>query len=127
MIRLFASIIVSLFANAIGLLAASVMLDNFSINGLAFITAVIIFTLAYQILDPLITKISFNNIPALRGGVALVTTFVGLVVTSLISDGIEISGASTWILATLIVWLFGLISAVLLPMFVFKKVLQNNK
>jgi hypothetical protein len=34
--------------------------------------------------------------PALRGGVALVTTFVGLLITAWISSGLKITGASTW-------------------------------
>lgn len=126
MLRLIASIVVSLIANAIGLFVASLILDNFTINGVAFVTAVVVFTIAYIVLDPLITKISLTNMPALRGGVALITTFVGLLITTLISDGISISGLSTWVVATLIVWLFGLISTVLLPMFVFKKTLSNK-
>ncbi|MCU0667419.1 MAG: phage holin family protein [Patescibacteria group bacterium] len=126
MIRLLASFVVSLVANAIGLLVASFVLDNFTINGVAFVTAVLIFTISYIVLDPLITKISLTNLPALRGGVALVTTFVGLLITTLISDGISINGVTTWVIATLIVWLFGLIATLLLPLFVFKKVLSKN-
>ena len=39
------------------------------------------------------------------GVVALVSTYVVLLVTDLVSDGLQIEGVTTWILATLIVWL----------------------
>ena len=125
MIRLLAMMVLNLLANAVGLFVASILLSGFSINGLAFVLAVCIFTAAEVILDPLITKVAITNVPALRGGVALVSTFVGLLITTLISDGIHISGISTWVLATLIVWLFALIATLVLPLVIFKKTLQN--
>jgi len=127
MIRLLAMMVLNLLANAVGLFVASILLSGFSINGLAFVLAVCIFTAAEVILDPLITKVAITNVPALRGGVALVSTFVGLLITTLISDGIHISGISTWVLATLIVWLFALIATLVLPLVIFKKTLQKHK
>lgn len=127
MLRLLASMVLALLANAVGLLVCSLVLEDFSINGVAFVTAVLIFTAATVILDPLITKIAITNVPALRGGVALVTTLIGLIITSLISDGIQITGLTTWILATLIVWLFALVATLLLPLVIFKKTLQKVK
>jgi putative membrane protein len=127
MVRLLASLTVSLLANAIGLFVASLILDGFNITGLSFVIAVAIFTIVAVIADPLITKIAIKNIPALRGGVALVTTFVGLFITNLVSSGISISGLQTWVLATLIVWLFGLLATLALPYIVFKKTLAKSK
>jgi len=127
MIRLLAMMVLNLLANAVGLFVAALILSGFSINGLAFVLAVCIFTAAEVILDPLITKVAITNVPALRGGVALVSTFVGLLITTLISDGIHISGVSTWVLATLIVWLFALIATLVLPLIIFKKTLQKRK
>lgn len=127
MIRLLATLVVSLLANAVGLFMATFILDGFSINGVSFVIAVAIFTITAVVVDPLITRLADNNLPALRGGVSLVMTFVGLLITSLVSDGITISGVSTWVLATLIVWLFGLIATLILPLIVFKKTLQKIK
>jgi hypothetical protein len=39
------------------------------------------------------------------GIIALVTTFVILLITDLLSDGLNITGVTDWILATVIVWL----------------------
>ncbi len=48
-----------------------------TITGAAFVVAVLIFTVVEVVADPLLTKIALTSVPALRGGVALVTTFVG--------------------------------------------------
>lgn len=127
MIRLLALLVLNLLANAVGLFVAAALLSGFSIDGLAFAIAVCIFTAAQVVLDPLITKIAITNVPALRGGVALVTTLVGLIITTLVSDGIKINGLSTWVLATLIVWLFALIATLVLPLIIFKKTLSKRK
>ena len=127
MLRLLASIVVRLIANAFGLFMASVLLSGFSINGIAFITAVLIFTIAEVVLDPLILKIALTSVPALRGGVALVTTLAGLIITDVISSGLTINGLSTWVLSTLIVWLAAVIAIIVLPLFVFKKTLEKAK
>ena len=54
--RFLAQTAISLLANALALLAASILLTGFSINGLAFVVAVFIFTASTVILEPLITK-----------------------------------------------------------------------
>ena len=114
MIRLLISGAVHLGANAIGLLVAALVLSGMSIDGAAFLFAVILFTLIEVIAQPLIMKIAVKNINALVGGVALVTTFLGLLITDLISDGLSIDGALTWVLATVIVWLAALLAGLIL-------------
>lgn len=127
MIRLLANLTLAILANAVGLLAASVLLDDFSISGVAFVTAVLIFSAVTTVLGPLVTKIALTSAPYLMGGIALVTTLLGLIITSLISDGITINGITTWAVATLVVWLFSLIGSVLLPLVIFKKTLEKHK
>jgi uncharacterized membrane protein YvlD (DUF360 family) len=127
MLRLFASLVLTLLANTVGLFAASVLLSGFDISGFAFISAVLIFSAVEVVAGPLITKIALKNAPALLGGIALVTTFVGLFITNLFSDGISFDGITSWVLATLIVWLFALIASFVLPLFIFKKTLKKAK
>ena len=127
MIRLVARMVLELLANAVGLLVAAWMLDGFSMTATAFVVVALIFSALKFVLDPLILKMSIQYMPALRGGIALVTTLVSLVITSLVNDGLQIDGIDTWVLATLIVWLFGLIASLLLPVFVFKKVLSDDE
>ena len=117
MLRLLAQTAMSLLANALALVAASILLTGFTINGLAFVVAVCIFTASTVILEPLITKIARQNAPYLLGGIALVTTFVGLLVTTLVTDGLSITGIANWVMATLIIWLATVVASLVLPRF----------
>ena len=125
MLRLIA-LTVELVANAIGLLVAKWLLPVFVITPAGFLWVIVIFTAARFILAPLIFKLSFRYVRAITGGIALVTTFVGLLVTTWLTDGLQISGVSTWVLATLVVWLFGVIAMLLLPLVIFKKTLARR-
>ncbi len=126
MLRFLAQTAMSLLANALALVAASILLTGFTINGLAFVVAVCIFTASTVILEPLITKIARQNAPYLLGGIALVTTFVGLLVTTLVTDGLSITGIANWVMATLIIWLATVVASLVLPLFLFKEVLGNG-
>ena len=126
MTRMLARAVLSLLANAVGLLLAMLLLTGFSIDLTAFLTAVVLFTLAAVIAEPLLTKISKENLPALSGGVALVTTFVGLFLTSSFLAGMNTGGLVNLFLATFIVWLGALIAGILLSKFLLAKYLQKK-
>jgi len=121
MIRLLTRLALALAGHAIGLWLAALLLDDMEIDGVAFVVAVLIFSVLFAVLEPLIQKQALKNVEALQGSSALITTFVALVLTSLISDGLSISGAGTWLLATVIVWLGTIIAGVLLARFVLKQ------
>lgn len=121
MVRFLASVALHLLANAVGLLVAALVLNGFSIDAWTFVIVVLLFSAIEIIIGPLMTSISVKYAPALRGGVALVTTLIGLVVAAWLSDGLTISGFSTWIVGTLIVWLGSVLAAVILPLFLFRK------
>ena len=67
-------------------------------------------------LQPFLTELALSKAAALRGGVALVATLVALIVTELVTDGLEITGAVTWIEATVIVWVVSLVGVLILPL-----------
>ncbi len=127
MIRMLISAGIRLLANAIGLFVAALVLADMTIDGVAFVIAVAIFTLVEVITDPLMTKIAVEKAPALRGGVALITTFVGLIITTLISSGLQISGFTTWLAATVIVWLAALIAGLILPLIFVKNRAEERR
>ena len=114
MIRTLIKVGLTIAGNAIGLLVAAALLDDVKLSGAAFILAVIIFTVAELILEPFIEKIVTEHAERLRIFTSLVTTFLALLVTDLLSDGLSIEGASTWLLATVIVWLGTLLAGVIL-------------
>ncbi len=126
MIRLLISAAIRLLANAIGLFVAALVLPDMTIDGVSFVVAVVIFTVIEVILDPLITEVAVEKAPALRGGVALITTLVGLIVTTWISSGLQINGLSTWLAATVIVWIAAVIAGLILPIFMVKKVADDR-
>ncbi|MEI6453688.1 MAG: phage holin family protein, partial [Actinomycetes bacterium] len=104
MIRLLISALIRLLANALGLIVAASVLDGMRVNAFSFIFAVVIFTLVELLLEPLLREVSSRKLPALRGSLSLVVTFLGLVITDLVSSGFSIHGLSTWLFATVLVW-----------------------
>src|SRR4029453_12106954 len=110
MFRLLVSGVIYLVANAIGLLVANALLDDMSVDGSAFVVAVLIFTWVDVLVQPLNTQIPIKNVNALVGSSALIATLIGLIVTVTVSDGLHISGLLTWALATVIVWLAALLA-----------------
>lgn len=127
MIKFIARAVLVLLANAAGIILATVLLSGFSIYLSGFITSVVFFTIFELLFEPFIVKMAVRYLPALRGGIALVTTFVGLLLTSLFTSGLEIQGLSTWLLASLIIWITVVIMGVVLPMFLFRNILQTAK
>ena len=127
MIRFLASVALHLLANAAGLLIASLVLPGFHIEVLGFVVSVLLFTAVEVLLGPFVLKMAVQYAPALRGGIALVTTFLGLLVTTWLTDGLRIEGITTWVFAPLIVWLCVLLAAILLPMVLFKNVLAEAR
>lgn len=118
---------IHLLANTIGLIVAARILEGMTISGAAFVIAVLIFTAVEVIADPRVTRIAIKSVPALRGGVALVSTFAGLLVTTWLSSGLQIDGAKTWVLATLVVWLAALIADLILPVLLVKKMVDRSR
>ncbi len=114
MVRTLIKVGLTIAGNAIGLLVAAALLDDVKLDGAAFILAVIIFTVAELILEPFIEKTVTEHAERLRIFTSLVTTFLALLVTDLLSDGLSIEGAGTWVLATVIVWLGALLAGVIL-------------
>ncbi|NOC85351.1 hypothetical protein [Ruegeria sp. HKCCD6428] len=127
MTRRIKSALALLAGNAIGLLLASLILSGFAIKPISFIVVVIVFTVVQVVAEPVILKLGEKKAPALKGGIALIVTFVGLFVTDLIAAGLTVGGVSNLLAATLLVWLGALIASVVLPIYVFKELREAKK
>jgi uncharacterized membrane protein YvlD (DUF360 family) len=127
MMRFLIRTVIFLGSAALGLWVASLLLDDFSINLTGFVIAVVVFALAQSILSPFIMKMTHRYASAFLGGVGLVSTFVSLLLTTLITDGLSISGVTTWVLATLVVWLVTALATWLLPMWLLKEKVEARK
>ncbi|MFW0787448.1 phage holin family protein [Gordonia sp. CPCC 206044] len=116
MIRILVRALVYLISAAVGLLVATWILDDMTVHWGGFLFAVVIFAAAQLILGPFITKFVAKNAEAFLGGVGLVSTFVALLLATLLgSDGIEIDGVTTWIAATVVVWVVTALATLLVP------------
>lgn len=121
--------VIVLAGNAVGLIVASLALDDFRINVTGFIVSLVIFTVAVALMTPFLASTMRRNrsTSAALGGVALISTFVALVITDLLSDGLSISGIGAWIAGTVIVWLGSLIAVFVLPYLGLKKYLEDRR
>jgi hypothetical protein len=113
--------------NALGLLAAALLVTDFRIDAIGFIVSVLFFTLMQVLLAPFVLKMAIKYAPAFRGGIALVTTFVVLLLTVAFTSGLQISSLVAWIIAPLIIWLVSVLAGILLPMVLFKKALAQQR
>jgi hypothetical protein len=125
-LRFIARTIIALIANAFGLIVAAWILDDMTLSASGFLLEVAIFTGVVVIIQPFIAKSAMRNSSSLMGASAVLAAFVGLIVTVWLSDGLRITGTTTWLLATMIVWLASLLAGVLLPMLMFKKWLAQS-
>lgn len=124
MTRMMISALIYVLANAVGLLVAVFLVDGFTINVTGFIVAAVLLSAVEAVAGPMVTKLSEKNVPALKGGVALVTTFLGLWITDLLVPGMRIAGITALLAATLLVWLGTVVGNLVLPMVMFKH--QND-
>jgi putative membrane protein len=127
MIRLIVRTVIALAGSAVGLLVAGALLDGVHISAGGFILAVVIFTITVALLQPFLAVQMRRMGPRALGGVALIATLVGLIVTDLLSEGFSIDGVGTWLAATVIVWLASLIAVFLLPFLGLKKYLEERR
>jgi uncharacterized membrane protein YvlD (DUF360 family) len=118
---------IALAGNAVGLLVAAAVLDRMHVNATSFLVAVVIFTTVLALLQPFIVAQVRRAAPPLLGGVALIATFVSLLITTIVSDGLSISGLSTWIAATVIVWIGSLLAVFILPYLGLRKYLEVKR
>ncbi|WP_244929915.1 hypothetical protein [Nocardioides sp. W7] len=116
MIRLLLRTIVFLASAAIGLVVASLVLDEVTVTTEGFLLVVVIFAVIQTVISPFLARVAAKNATALLGGVGLLATFVALLVVTVWGDAVTIEGGvATWIAATVIVWLATALATLLLP------------
>jgi putative membrane protein len=117
-----------LAANAVGLLVAAALLDGVQLDAGGFIVAVVVFTVVYALMLPfLASQLRRRGDASAIGGVALIASLVGLVVTDIVTDGLSIDGLGAWIGAAVLVWAGALLAAFILPYLGLKKYLEERQ
>lgn len=115
MVRFLLTVAVQLVAAAIGLLVAGWAVDGLTVTFGGFVLAVAVFTATTALVQPFAMKTALKHAKPILGATALIATFVGLLVASIVSGGLQIEGADAWLLGTLVVWAATLVAALLLP------------
>jgi len=126
-IRLVVRTIVALAANAVGLIVAAAVLDDMELDVGGFVLALVIFTIAFALLQPFLVVQLRGAGSAALGGVALLATLASLIITDLLSDGFTIDGGVTWLLAAVIVWAAAVIATFILPFLGLKRFLEERR
>ncbi|MBK8462653.1 MAG: phage holin family protein [Nigerium sp.] len=105
MLRFFIQTTINLITAALGLLITAAMLPDFTVQPLGFVAAVVVVVIAQAILSPFVFSMSRKYAPALLGGIGIISTLLALIIASFMPGGITITGLTTWIAASLILWL----------------------
>jgi hypothetical protein len=128
LIRFLVGLCIYLAAAALGLWVATLVLSGVSITASGFILVIIVFAVLQALFLPFIGVMADKRDSIFLGGAAgLIATFAALLVTDLITDGLDIKGIGTWIVATLIVWIVGLIAMVLIPFILVKAGVEHAR
>jgi hypothetical protein len=106
--------LLGLGGNAIGLLLAWLLLgSDFSINGpIGFIVSLVVFAILSAFFTWLVFKGLDKKAATILPLTGLISTFLALLVTALLTDGLSISGWG-WLWGTIIVWILSMVIWVL--------------
>lgn len=126
MIRLFINLGMQLLAVVVGLLLAGFILPGLNLHLNGFLLAVAVYMGASVLLEPFVIKVALKYAPALRGGIALVTTLVALILANMLTDGLSVADWQTWMMAPMVVWLSILVAGIILPFLILKKLLKGR-
>ena len=127
MIRLLVRLLIAFLSNAVGLVVAAAVFDGMTLNVTGFVVAVAVYTIVFALLQPFLISVLRRSPAPVLGGVALIATLVSLIVTTLLTDGLSIRGAGTWIAATVVVWLASVLAAFILPYLGLKRYLDDRR
>ena len=96
----------SLAGIAAGIAVSAAVLDDFSIDGGALVVATLAFWIVHVVVQFLALRILVRQPSvALAGLLALASTIIALIVVNILVSGLRVHGVSTYVLATLIIWL----------------------
>jgi hypothetical protein len=103
--RLGIRLVASLAGIAVGFLVSAALLDGFHISASALVEGTLVFWVVHLVVQFLALRVLIRQPSvAMAGVLALLSTVVSLMIVNVIVSGITISGSSTYVLTTLIIW-----------------------
>ncbi len=127
MIRLLIRMVVFFGSAAVGVLVADAILDQMEVQSSGFLVAVVIYAGIQLVISPVLMKLAAKNATTFLGGTGLLATFIALLAATWWGDALSISGVSTWIAATVIVWFVTALATLLLPFLLLKAGVQSAR
>ena len=127
MIRFLLSLAISVVSAAVALLVASAVIGGVRLEASGFVIAVAVFTVAQAILAPFVFNLARKYASAVLGGIGLVSTLIALFVATLFPNGLRMEGVSSWILASLVVWLITALGTWILGALIIKRWWEKRK
>lgn len=106
-VRLVAAFVIRFVAAFVALAVVGVVVDGVSVDPIGLPIAALIYALIMLIAEPALERLLAEGSGWVTRLTGLAATFVALLVTTLISDSLEIDGVVAWVLATVIVWVVG--------------------
>lgn len=125
--RLLVNAAITVVANAVALVVGAFALDRFALDVAGFAIALLLFTVVEVVLEPILRSVARDKAPVLVGLSALIATLVSLLVTSIVTDGFEIDGVVTWLLAAVIVWVVAWVAKLLMAKVLFRSLLDGDR
>ncbi|WP_423059256.1 hypothetical protein [Brevibacterium linens] len=86
-----------------------------------FVIAVVVFTVVQALMGPFVFNVARQYASAILGGIGLVSTLIALAVAMLFPGGLRISGVSTWISTTVLVWVVTALGTWILGYFILER------
>ncbi|MBP2414358.1 NhaP-type Na+/H+ or K+/H+ antiporter [Arthrobacter stackebrandtii] len=111
---------------ALGLLVVSWVLADFNLQVSGFFIAILVFAATHSLHSPFTFRIANRYAPVALGGIGLLSTLTAPLVANLFPEGLQISSATAWVLAPVIVWITTALGAWLLPVIFRKKRLATR-
>jgi uncharacterized membrane protein YvlD (DUF360 family) len=128
MIRFLIRTAIFFAAAFIAIIVADIVLSGFSVAGVwSYVVVALIYGVIQGLMEPFFRQVTRASAPMFTGGVGIITAFVALGITNLISGALTIDGLTTWIAAAVIVWLAGALAAFILPLIFVKNRVQERR
>jgi uncharacterized membrane protein YvlD (DUF360 family) len=128
MIRFLLRLLIWFLAALIGIIAADIILPGFHVSGvLSYVYVAAIFAIVQSVLTPFLDSYTRRRARMFSGGIGIVSAAIALGVTNLIAGALSIDSIVTWLIAALLVWLFGALAAFLLPFVIIKNRVEDRR
>ena len=116
MVRLLIRLAVWFLSALVAIIAADLLVPSFSVAGWwSYVVVAAIYAVVQSLLEPLLRPLLRRRVRILAWGAGIISAFVALGITNLISGALRIGSLTGWVVATVLVWLVGLVATLLLP------------